>query len=258
MDEIQLPSVLTKALLSPCLIGMASWIARQWGPNAGGWFAGLPLTSGPIILILALERGPDFAGEACIGTMQAISSLCAFGLAYSWSAKRLAWGYSSVISCSVYAILLWPMQFMPGRLGSAFLLVCAVLTVSLMCLPSEHTVERTVEAGKPSSWDIPIRMILGALLTVILTVSAKILGPRLAGLLTPFPIAATILAASTHRASGPFAAVRLLRSLIRGLLSFAIFFLVAGWLLKGGNVPLAFGAATLAAFVSHAILWRST
>src|SRR3954452_11065784 len=127
MDALQAQSLLAKALLSPSLIGLASWVARRWGPEAGGWIAGLPLTSGPIVFIFALERGPEFAAEACIGTIQAIGSLALFALAYAWSARWMGWGPSGLIAVAVYSISVWPLQYVRTALPVAFLMVSFVL-----------------------------------------------------------------------------------------------------------------------------------
>ena len=255
MDALQAQSLFAKSLLSPSLIGLASWIARRWGPAAGGWIAGLPLTSGPIVFILALERGPEFAAEACVGTMQAIGSLAVFALAYAWCARWTELGLSSLIAVAVYSISLWPLQYSRVALPVAFLMVSFALTVSLWCMP-----RRALTPGAPttiaSRWDIPFRMLLAALLTVALTTGASTLGPRLAGLLTPFPVAATILAAFTHHFSGADAAAKLLRSLVAGLYSFAIFFLVGGTALKSRSITVAFVAAGAAALLSHGLVWR--
>jgi hypothetical protein len=45
-----------KILVAPALIALASWVARRWGPSIGGWFVALPLTSGPTLWLLALDR----------------------------------------------------------------------------------------------------------------------------------------------------------------------------------------------------------
>src|SRR5262245_36867174 len=91
-----------KLVLAPALIGMASWIARRWGPACGGWFVALPLTSGPALLILSLEQGPRFTAQAGVGAMLAVIALAAFALAYGWSARRSGWGASSLAGCLAY------------------------------------------------------------------------------------------------------------------------------------------------------------
>jgi hypothetical protein len=44
-----------KLVLTPTLIGATSLAGRKWGAAVSGWLVGLPLTSGPVALFLALE-----------------------------------------------------------------------------------------------------------------------------------------------------------------------------------------------------------
>ena len=53
-----------KLVLTPLLIAAASLAQRKWGGLAGGLIAGLPLTSAPVSVFLALEHGPAFAAHA--------------------------------------------------------------------------------------------------------------------------------------------------------------------------------------------------
>ena len=64
-------TLLLKLVLTPALIAAASLAARRWGQAVGGWLVGLPLTSGPVAVFIALEHvigcqdepisGPDHA-----------------------------------------------------------------------------------------------------------------------------------------------------------------------------------------------------
>ncbi len=56
--------LLLKLLLVPALIWAITLAAHRWGPAVGGWLSGFPVVSGPILLFLVLERGPDFAWPA--------------------------------------------------------------------------------------------------------------------------------------------------------------------------------------------------
>src|SRR2546422_11343874 len=58
-----------KLVLTPLLIAAVTLAGRRWGPAVGGWLAGLPLTSGPVSVFLALEQGPGFAARAAVGTL---------------------------------------------------------------------------------------------------------------------------------------------------------------------------------------------
>ena len=82
-----------------------------------------------------------------------------------------------------------------------------------------------------------------------LTYFASTLGPRLGGLLTPFPVASTVLAVFAHRQGGSEAARAVLKGLLLALNAFAAFCAVlAVALLRFGlleSFGLALGAAVL-------------
>jgi hypothetical protein len=58
--------LLLKLTLAPFLVAAATLIARKWGAKAGGLLMGLPLTTGPIFLFLAVDQGPRFAARALV------------------------------------------------------------------------------------------------------------------------------------------------------------------------------------------------
>src|SRR5260370_19375101 len=129
-------ALVVKPLLAPVLVGLASWIGRRWGPGAGGWFTALPLTSGPVMLFVALERGRSFATEACVGVLLALTSLAAFALVYSWSARWTSWGWSSLAACAAYLACAWPLRRFPASLTWTFGVVCALLLATLRMMPA--------------------------------------------------------------------------------------------------------------------------
>ena len=60
---------LLKLVARPALILLASLAGRRWGETVGGWFVGLPLTSGPVVFFLALEQGIGFAAATTRGSL---------------------------------------------------------------------------------------------------------------------------------------------------------------------------------------------
>ncbi|MEW5865130.1 MAG: hypothetical protein AB1773_16295, partial [Pseudomonadota bacterium] len=80
-----------KLLLVPSLLAAVTLASRRWGPRAGGWLAGLPLVTGPILFILALEHGADFAARAAVASLSAVAAAVAFGAAYSHACLRFGW-----------------------------------------------------------------------------------------------------------------------------------------------------------------------
>jgi hypothetical protein len=95
-------------------------------------------------------------------------------------------------------------------------------------------------------WDIPARMVVATAFVLALTSAAPVLGARLAGLIAPFPLYASVLAAFAHRVAGRDAAVGVVRGLLLGLFAFASFFLAVTLLLPNG-IAVAFAAAIVAA-----------
>jgi hypothetical protein len=87
---------------------------------------------------------------------------------------------------------------------------------------------------------------------IALTAAAPLLGPRLAGLIAPYPLYATVLGVFAHRLQGAEAAVSVLRGLLLGLFAFAGFFLTVALLLETNGIAVAFGAALVVALALQA------
>ncbi len=152
----------------------------------------------------------------------------------------LGWG--------AFFVVTFVLQYLVIPLLAAFIIVVCCLVLTLKLLPATSSNASSV---KPASWDTPLRMIVATAFVLALTGFASLLGPRLSGLLTPFPIYATILAVFTHYAQGGASARRLLRGLITGIFSFAGFFLVIAELVVPLGIALAFCLATLSALLLH-------
>jgi hypothetical protein len=247
--------LILKLVLTPVLIGAASLAGRRWGPAVSGWLVGLPLTSGPIAFFLVLNEGPSFARAASIGTLAGAISQACFCLAYGWLGVRLRWPVSLLAGSVAFAASTVALRSLHLPLPALFIAVVLALIVALELMP------RRPERGSPSvavpRWDIPARMIVATAYVVLLTALAPALGPRLTGLLSPFPLYAAVLAVFAHHLQGPEAAASVLHGLLLGLFSFAAFFLVLAGLLERAGVLTAFAAAIVAALACQGgSLWR--
>jgi hypothetical protein len=235
-------TLVLKLVLTPALIAGASLAGRRWGQAVGGWLVGLPLTSGPVALFLALDHGAGFAAAAAFGSLAGAIAEAAFCLAYGWSARR-GWPVALVVACVAFALLASALQRLSLGLLALAALVVVSLALTLRAMPGRSA---GVAAGAPPRWDIPARMLITTALVVALTELAPLLGPRLSGVLATFPVYAAILTVFAHRA-GPAPAVQVLRGLLVGLLSFAGFFVALGGLIERLGVAGGFVVATAAA-----------
>lgn len=240
-----------KLFITPVLVGAASLAGRRWGSEVGGWLVGIPFTSAPVALFLALGPGLHFAAQASIGILAGTVSQAAFALVYSWLAKARAWPIC--LSGATIAFVAVTAALEPLNVSGlvTFLLAVVVLAVSLTVMPRRRL--RADGTARLPGWDIPVRMVVATTFVIALTGAATALGPRLAGLLAPFPLYATVLAVFTHRIEGGVSAIGVLRGLLLGLFAFAGFFLTVAWLLESNGLAVAFAAAIAVALALQAL-----
>lgn len=243
-------TTLLKLLLAPTLILLATLAGRRWGPAVGGWLAGLPLTSAPVSLILALEHGPDFAARAALGTLFGLISLAAFSLAYGIAARRLQWAACLAAALAAFGVSTLAFEDVTLPLAAAFALVCAVLAAvgAAMAGSGPPRPPPRLVAG-----DLAIRMAIAALLVLALTSVAGALGPALAGSLFPIPVFGALLAVFAHRDQGAAAAVALLRGMVLGSFGFAAFMMTVSGLLDRAAIAPTYALASAGALGIHGV-----
>jgi hypothetical protein len=243
-------TTLLKLVLAPALILIATLAGRRWGPAIGGWLAGLPLTSGPVSFILALEQGPEFAARAALGTLFGLVSLASFCLAYGLASRRVAWPGCLALALGAFALSTLVFRDAVLPLGVAFALVCGVLA-GAGALMAGGDPPRAARRLVPA--DLAVRMAIAALLVLVLTSVAAALGPALAGSLSPIPVFGAILAVFAHRDQGGAAAAQLLRGMVLGSFGFATFLLVAGSLLDRLAIGPTYALASASALGVHGL-----
>jgi hypothetical protein len=248
-------TLVLKLALTPALIGAASLAGRRWGPAVSGWLVGIPFTSAPIALFLALGQGTAFAATAAAGTMAGAISQAAFSLAYAWVAARDGPTASVGAGVAAFALSTVVLQFVSLPLPALFALVAAALMLALRLMPRAVTAVGAPPVPPPV-WDIPARMAVATGFVLLLTGIAPALGPRLTGLLSPFPLYAAVLTVFAHRLQGPAQAVDVLRGLLLGLFAFAGCFLALAALIERAGIGPAFAAAALLTVgIQGAALW---
>lgn len=216
----------------------------------GGCIIGLPLTSGPVSLLLALSHGPSFAIAAAVGTLSASLSQVAFSLAYVYVCCRAGWRASLVVGVAAFAGSTAVLQ--PVRLDAiqTLLVVIAGMAVALLLMPGgAQSSSKNVAAP---AWDLPARMVAATSLVLLLTGLAPALGARLTGLIAPFPVYGSILAAFTHAQRGRLATQSLLRGFMLGLSGTVGFYFVLAETLHAVPLAVAFCLALATALVLQA------
>lgn len=248
-----------KLTLAPFLVAGATLAGRRYGDRAAGLVAGLPIVAGPILFFFALEQGTPYAVHAGLATLLGVISLCLFVLGYAWrawmggtalSSLLLGWALFGLGTVLIQRALL---QGAPG-LGRSLFYALLALFLTHRSLPS---LPEPAARPAPGPWDLPLRMAAAATLVLLLTQLARSLGPALGGLLTPFPVASTVLAVFAHRQGSSGAAVAVLKGLLLALGAFAAFCAVLVLALPRFSLPLGFGLAVAAALAVQglALAW---
>lgn len=243
--------LLLKLGLTPGLIGLATIVSRRWGPAAGGLLIALPFTSGPVLLLLALDHGTAFASDATQGSLAGIAAVAAFCLAYAWAGRRVPWWAAFIAGCLGYvAVALVSQPVLTGHDVLLMVVAVAAPIVALRLLPGR--IPMPEETFAPW-WDLPARMVLGELLVLAITSFSSVFGPQLSGLLATFPVFITVLAVFTHRREGPARTVLLLRGALTGMFATITFFIVIRAFLVPHGIAVVFPVALAVALAIQAV-----
>lgn len=245
-----------KLLLAPSFVMAATLAARRFGVRVGGLVGGLPVVAGPILLVFALTHGRAFAASAATATLLGIVSLCAFILVYAWLARRTPWTASLIAGWLAFLLAGAGLSQLPANSPEALLLALASLGATVRALP--RAPRSTVIGAAAPRWDLPLRGASALVLVLAITALSGPLGPKLSGLLTPFPVVATVLAAFTHAQHGEQQLVRIMRGFTTGLVAYVLFCFALALALPATAVAPAFVAALSAALLTQAFVLSLT
>ena len=254
------PVVPLQLTLSPGVVGGAGVLSRRLGPRAGGLLVGLPLTSGPVALVLAVRDGPGPAAGLACGLVAGVAAQAAFAVAYTRLCERgRGWIAAALAAAAAYALT--GAALIPAGLSAAALLPCAVAAVALGLRFSPGAVRARAPRGGPQPPGAPcglaLRMALSAGLVFALTKLAPVLGSGAAGVVTSFPLLTSLVAVFAHREDGAGAAIAVYRGSLAGLFAVTGFAAALTWLLARLPVPAAFVlAAAVALAIQVCVSWR--
>lgn len=249
--------LLTKLALAPSIVAGGSAAGKRWGHQVGGLVAGFPNTSSPILLFLALERGPVFASNAAVGTLMGLVALAAYGLAYVWAATRVRWWLALPIGWTAFLGVAWSMKKVELSAWQAGLLAIAALAFALRAMPKLlEPPQAPLQRGKPVR-GLLFRMLAALALLLGVTAAAGWLGPALSGVLSAFPVASSVLTAGAHREAGAAGAKWVLMGIFAALLALILFTALLPGLLARLPLLQAFGLASALGFgVQSLLLWK--
>ncbi|WP_144127304.1 hypothetical protein [Catellatospora sichuanensis] len=247
-------TLLLKLLLAPALVVGSSLAGRRWGAQVTGVLVTLPIVAGPILLITCLEHGTAFGAAAASSALLGLVTLALFAVVFAWCSRSMRWVGALAVAWA--ACLLADVAVAQVRVPAwcGLLLALAAIGAGSRTLPPEAA----EPGGRPATawpwWDLPGRAVATASLVVLVTTLSSALGPAMTGVLAPFPIATSVVAAFVLARHGSAETVRTLRGVLAGLVGFAVFCFVVAVLLDRWGAAAAFGLA-LTVTVTGQLAW---
>ena len=245
-------ALLLRLALAPALVAVATLAARRWGAAAGGWAAATPVVAGPVLLVFVIDHGRAFGSEAASSATLGLISLALFTVAYAQAGARgVPWLLCLPIGWSAFITATVAMSVVAVPTPVALVAAIAAFRALRAATGSGPGLE---SQGRRLPGDIGLRMLAALGMVVVLGLVAAMLGPRVSGLLAPFPIIGSVMAAFTHITHGREALRGYTVALLKGLPSFALFTATVALALVPLGTIAAFGLASLVAGASHAVL----
>lgn len=221
-----------KLLLAPAFIVGTSLIGRRFGVRVAGVVAGLPAIGGPILLVVAIEHGRQFAKHAAIGATLGVVGVTLFVLVYA-ALSRYGWIAAVAAGWAAFGAAVPVLRLVDVSAPWAFVIATAACLVAAAVLPRHPP---SAVAHLPPRFDLPLRAVVAVVPILAVTTAASALGPHLTGVLATFPVISPVLTVFTHVQRGAAEAVRLLRGFMIGFVSYGAFcFVVAETILRIGT-----------------------
>ncbi len=233
-----------KLVITPLLIATATLITRRWGPVVGGWIVGLPLTSGPVSVFLALEQGRAFAGSAARSALWGTVAIAVFSLGYAHAARKKNWPSATAVALGLYFAAIAVFSRVRLSLGATTALVIVFVAACLLAVGRTRV---EMSAHTPPKWDLPFRMVAATVMVLVITGVSAILGPVLSGLFASFPVFTCVMSAFSHSLYGSTAVRAFSRGIIGGCFAAGAFFLVIALTVEDMPLVVVYSSAVLVA-----------
>jgi hypothetical protein len=249
--------LLLKAGLAVFVVVGATMAAERAGPFWGALITSLPVSMGPIYVVMAIDQSDAFITDSTLSSFAVHAAMPAFLAAGTIAATRLRHAFTVAAAIGAWGLTAWAVHAVEWTVGSAIALnvaafIAGYVAVRLWGRPG-------VAVPAPSHWyDLPLRALLVASLAIAVSLSSAALGPKAAGILAVFPVvlfsATIVLLARLGRAATAATLTRAVIPLIGlGLTPLTAHLATPHY---GSAIGLTLGFAATLAFSATLILWH--
>ncbi|MFM2390899.1 MAG: hypothetical protein RLZZ437_2454 [Pseudomonadota bacterium] len=177
--------LMLRIALVPLAIAFVSLVGLFWGSKASGIAASFPIVAGPILLLLAIQMGPEFAKAASISAIASVAASETYNLAFAKASCKAGSFISLAFGLAAWALVAILLTVLPHTPIWSVAAALAAILLSYRCLP----LQTSLSVGAPVDWQLlGLRKACGGILAFLVTSSAAGLGTIWSGVLTVFPI----------------------------------------------------------------------
>jgi hypothetical protein len=218
------PEVLAlRMALVAAFVVVVALVAERLGPFLGAMVASLPLYTGPVYLLLALEHEPRYIEAATVTSVAICGANPVFVLIYALLARNQGVAASLLGGLAAWAACGVLVQSREWTLVEALLFVAPIFSVGLW-LAQSFTRGVAIRRAKRHWSDLVQRAVFVAVLTAIVIVASRHVPPEVTGILSVMPILTTsLILVMQPRVGGP-ATAALLAHTLGGLVGMVVAF----------------------------------
>jgi hypothetical protein len=183
--------LLVRMAVAAAFVITASIVTERSGPAIGALVATLPVSAGPAYIFLALDHDAAFVAQGALASLPMNGATVLMSLVLVYLLQRRGAVFSLAAGISIWFSFAYLVRTFDWSLAGGIALNVAALAI---CLP---LVQRFRIAKMPlitRRWfDIPLRAALVAILVATVVTTSTIVGPRISGVMTLFPVVFTSL-----------------------------------------------------------------
>jgi len=221
-----------KVLVSILVVVLLSLIAEWAGPRIAGIASGYPLGAAISLYFIGLENGNEFAARSALFTAVGLTATVAFAAGYllgirlAGNRRRLpSLAISILAGIAAYGLTAWVLSFIPVNWVSAPLITIMGMALAARCfrhIPDAKIRER-IQLGYTVGF---VRAVFAAVVILVITTVAGVVGPRWAGLFSAFPITMLPLLVIIQFTYQPEHVRTIIKNVPRGLASLLVYAMV--------------------------------
>jgi hypothetical protein len=247
--------MVVKVAVAVVMVVGLSALAEVVSPRLAGVLSGYPLGAAISLFFMGLEISPEFAAQSAVYTMTGLVATQMFAYGYYRVStislqlhKTRGMAGATVGGLAAYFLTTWLFRQVPLTRWWALSIAAASIFLFTMLFRKARNVR--IQKRVPLTFTVLLfRSLIAGLFVVVITSTAKLVGPRWAGLFAAFPITMLPFVMIIHHTYQPEHVHAILKNVPRGLGSLLVYALAVSLFYPANGVfqgtLIAYGFATV-------------